>query len=249
MNEYDRLRRDWTAPPELAGSMREVRLSRAGTAMIVLARLLALGGVAGGIGLSNLAASQDRRRRTLEADGVRVQAVITRHWRTADRDSRPMLAYQFPLEGRIYTGQAGAPDAAWLRFRQGDPIDVLVLRSDPALNHPAEWRQSTIPRWLGLPVGAGLLALALVLQSQVRRQTALLVEGRPAPAVVTRHTRAKDGKRWHYEFPVPGGSKAKGSCAPVRDPPPVGATVCILYDPDHPKRNAAYPLPLVRLAR
>jgi hypothetical protein len=63
MSDYDRiagLRQDWTPPRELAGSIREVRLSGSGTALLALAAVLALGGIAAGFLLS----PGWRRRRT-----------------------------------------------------------------------------------------------------------------------------------------------------------------------------------------
>ena len=52
-----------------------------------------------------------------------------------------------------------------------------------------------------------------------------------------------------FAIALPGGSLQRGRSGPSRHPPAIGATVCILYDPERPKRNTAYPLPLVRLER
>jgi hypothetical protein len=137
----------------------------------------------------------------------------------------------------------------WRELKEGSAIEVVFVTSDPALSHPAAWPQPAAPRWLGLPVAVALFAIAALLWLRVRRQEGLLSEGRPAPAIVTKHIRSKDGKYWKYAFALPGGSVQGGKSGPSRNPPAIGATLCILYDPDRPKRNAAYPLPLVRLDR
>jgi len=43
-------------------------------------------------------------------------------------------------------------------------------------------------------------------------------------------------------------STAKGR-GQSRLPPAIGAPICVLYDPENPRRNAPYPLTLVKLTR
>ncbi len=52
----------------------------------------------------------------------------------------------------------------------------------------------------------------------------------------------------HYEFAIVGGGFAKGRTGPSHKPPPVGATVPVLYLPDNPRRNRMYPFSMVKLA-
>ena len=82
----------------------------------------------------------------------------------------------------------------------------------------------------------------------LRKQMQLLTEGRPAPGIVTRHRRTKDGTIIRYEFALLNGATAKGR-GQTRRPPPIGSRICVLYDPENPRRNAPYPLYLVRLTR
>ncbi len=80
----------------------------------------------------------------------------------------------------------------------------------------------------------------------LQRQRRLLTEGRPAPGIVTRLSRTKGGMQVYYDFLLLSGSVAKGSSGPVSKPPGIGQTVCVLYNPDNPRRNAIYPLCLVK---
>jgi hypothetical protein len=85
----------------------------------------------------------------------------------------------------------------------------------------------------------------------VRRQRHLLADGRPAPAVVTRYSRlqTEHGAQniVYYEFALLGGGTCKGRASTNRRLP-VGSAICVLYDPDNPRRSAPYPMCLVKLA-
>jgi hypothetical protein len=63
-----------------------------------------------------------------------------------------------------------------------------------------------------------------------------------------RVSRTKGGSTVHYEFAIVGGGFAKGRTGPSHKPPPVGATVPVLYLPDNPRRNRMYPFSMVKLA-
>ncbi len=41
----------------------------------------------------------------------------------------------------------------------------------------------------------------------------------------------------------------KGRGGERRNPPAIGSTITVIYDPDKPKRNEPYPLQLVRVDR
>src|SRR5258705_156658 len=88
----------------------------------------------------------------------------------------------------------------------------------------------------------------LVLPFLIRRERKLLSDGRAAPGVVTRLSRSQHGSMVHYEFAIAGGGFAKGKTGPSHKPPPVGATVPVLYDPENPRRNRMYPFSMVKLA-
>ena len=87
---------------------------------------------------------------------------------------------------------------------------------------------------------------AFLLPIPVRREVRLLAEGRPAPGRVTGFKKADEAFRVQYEFRLLNGALAKGKVNRSK-PPVVGAPLCVLYDPENPRRNALYPLSLVRL--
>jgi hypothetical protein len=106
-----------------------------------------------------------------------------------------------------------------------------------------------MPIWVPFLVGSSLAAGGAVLVLILRRQLRLLSEGRPALAVVTRYSYAQHGaKNIHYEFPLLSGGMAKGRSGPIRRLPAIGATLCVIYDRENPRRNAPYPLEMARLA-
>jgi hypothetical protein len=86
----------------------------------------------------------------------------------------------------------------------------------------------------------------ILLLSLLQRQARLLSEGRPAPGRVTKFKRSDKGMVVYYEFRLLSGATVKGR-SQTRKPPLEGALVCVLYDPEKPRRNSLYPLPLVRL--
>jgi hypothetical protein len=93
------------------------------------------------------------------------------------------------------------------------------------------------------------LLIPLPLLSQRR----LLANGRAALGHVTSHSAehhgthgAKLGKKFHYEFQLLSGATGKGAAGPSKNPPAIGGTICVLYDPETPRKNAPYPLSLVR---
>ena len=99
----------------------------------------------------------------------------------------------------------------------------------------------------------GLIAALLVILSGlmvlvIQRERGLLSEGRPAPARITKVRRVKNGHVLRYEFATLNGEVVKGS-GESRRAQPVGATLCVVYDRDNPRRNARYPLKLVRVDR
>jgi hypothetical protein len=105
-----------------------------------------------------------------------------------------------------------------------------------------------MPLWLPYPVAGALALASFLIAREIRRQRRLLAEGRPAPALVTRHEGNRQGKVAHYEFPLLSGALARGKAGPQKKPPAVGSLLCVLYEPDRMRNNSLYPLSLVRPA-
>jgi hypothetical protein len=130
----------------------------------------------------------------------------------------------------------------------GDTVPVRYVPADPTINHPAGWQMDVTPEWLPFLIAAILIADAGLVAFMLWRQWYLLGEGRPALGIVL--TARRTGRRSivRYEFRGLNGAVMKGRCSSKsRTLWGEGSTVCILYDPENPKRNAVYPFQLVRL--
>jgi hypothetical protein len=248
--ELTRLQRSWRPPVELTSSTpRDVELSGGGRMVAVLAAVLFLGAIASALGLSRVQSREAAASRAIQG-GSETQAVVTRHWRTGGDDSRRRIAYQFEYQGRMYGGTATTPRAIWTTLAVGSPIAVRFDPDRPESNHPAGWQQPRgMPWWLPGAASAGLVALGVLVVWLIRRQLALLSDGRPAAALVTAHKRGQHGKSIVYEFALLGGGVGKGRGGERHKPPPVGSTVTVVYDRDRPGRNAIYPMSMVRVVR
>jgi hypothetical protein len=163
------------------------------------------------------------------------------------------VAYIFNSEsGAYYTREAKVSLSTWRQLSVGSSLPVRYVRARPDLNRPEAARSSILPVWVPFVVCGTLALLGFLATVPLRGQRRLLTEGRPAPGIVTRHGDLqrgqhgnKLGRKYYYEFVLLGGSVAQGKAGPVKNPPPVGQTVVVIYDPEKPACNAPYPLPLV----
>ena len=239
----------WTPPDGLGySSLRPVGLTGGGIALLVVAAMMLLGAVAAGIGLGTTAKRQGKEHRLLQEQGVNTDAQITRLWRSTGKDQQHLVSYRFTVQEREYVARKGVPPRIWQTLRAGSSLPVRFLPSDPKVNHPSEWSDTPMPSWLPYLLSGGLVAIAFGVTIPLRIQMRLLTEGRPAPGVVTGQRRTKDGTVLRYEFTLLNGATAKGR-GQSRRPPAIGAPICVLYDPENPRRNAPYPLTLVKLTR
>jgi hypothetical protein len=240
---------NWTPPDGLGySSLRPVQLTGSGIALLVVAGAMLLGAVAAGIGLGTTARRQVKEIRLLQEQGVNTDALITRVWRSTGKDQQHLVSYRFTAEEREFTARKGAPPRIWQTLRAGSSLSVRYLPSNPKVNHPIGWDETPMPNWVPYLVFAELAVIAVILAMLLRKQMQLLTEGRPAPGIVTGHRRTKNGTVIRYEFQLLNGATAKGR-GQSRRPPAVGAQICVLYDPENPRRNAAYPLRLVKLTK
>ena len=243
--------RTWKPPKGLGRSApREVRLTAQGIAVLVLGVLLLAGAVAAGLGLGGMATRQSGERRLLREQGVEAPGVVTRLRRTGGEHPELRVYYRFTSRGETYTGRANAPRRLWDKMKEGSELPIRFLPADPAVNNPAGWGRSVLPIWAAVLCAATLALAGCLVMLKIRREVHLLSEGRAAPAVVTRlkkiHYEHQHGTEVFYEFLLLNGSATTGKYGPVRRPPAVGATLSVVYDPDHPRRSALYPLRLVR---
>lgn len=243
------IRQHWKPPEELARSIpRLVRLTGAGKALLVLAAVLFAGALCGGIVLEMVRAREADEQHFLRDEGTDTDAVVTRVWRGRGDDKPPWVAYRFTSGAGSHEGELKAPLRIWRTLQAGSTLRVRYLPSNPNLNHPVEWRQQVMPVAIPYVVGAVPSLFACLLIFTIRRQRRLVEEGRPAPALVTKLTKTKDGQTIHYEFSLLSGALTNGKGGPSKHPPALDSTICVLYDPDDPRRAAPYPLSLVEPA-
>ena len=248
--ELAALQRDWKPPSELrAMGPREVRLKTCGVALACLAALLLIGAIAAATALSRVRARQASQNAVLRAAGAEVEATVTRHWRSGDKNDTLKVAYEFQYGGQTYHGSSDTPGSIWRTLAVGSPIAVRFVPTRPELNHPAGWEGNIMPKFVPFLVAGMLVAPGLIIVYSIRREMSLLSEGRPALARVIGHRRTQHGKVVKYEFATLNGGIVQGRTGPRHKAPPVGSTLCIVYDRDNPKRNAPYPLKLVRVDR
>jgi hypothetical protein len=213
--------------------------------VFALAVVFLVGGLAAGIALEITALRQAEEQRLLREQGADAEGLVTRLWRSGDKGHTLWVAYRFTVQERTYAGGAKAPLRIWKNLQVGSELAVRYLPSRPALSYPHGCEPGPMPMWVPWLVAAAVSATGGLFTLPLRRQGWLLAQGRPAPAVVTRHAKTDKGTLVHYEFQTLSGSMAKGRSGPNRKPFAIGATLCVFYDPDNPRRNAPYPLPLV----
>jgi len=240
---------NWTPPDGLGySSLRPVQLTCAGIALLVVAAMMLLGAVAAGIGLGTTARRQAKDQRLLQEQGVNTDAQITRVWRSTGKDQQHLVSYRFTVQESEYVARKGVPPRIWQTLRAGSSLLVRFLPSNPKVNHPIGWDDTPMPNWVPSLVSGELAVIAVVLAMLLRKQVRLLTEGRPAPGIVTGWRRTKGGTVLRYEFVLLNGATAKGR-GKSRRPPAIGSPICVLYDPENPRRNAPYPLCLVKLTK
>jgi hypothetical protein len=248
--DWDELRRNWRPPEGLERSRpRRVSLTGSGKVVVALAVLLAAAAATAWIALQVIARKQAEEQSLLQTRGVDAEGRVTRLWRSGDKSHQRWVAYEFTAQGRAFAGRSKARKEFWNGLSVGAPLTVRYFPGDPQLNYPSGHPPEQIPSWLPHLIALSLLLTTGLIMWKVRRERWLLEEGRAAPGVVTEHRRTQHGKIYRYEFSLLSGGTARGSGPPGRKPPAIGTAVCVLYDPDNPRRNTPYPLPLVRLAR
>ena len=247
-------RRHFSLPPELVRSApRDVALTRGGRALIAVAGLLAAAAVIAGIALYLEAQRQFNAERDLDRRGVDVAAVVDRLWRKDDDGKPAYAAFHFAANGARIDGQSRMQLSAWRELTIGSTVPVRYLPDNPRAFVVNGARRGRMPLAIPYVVAGALAGCALLCLVPVRRQRALLSEGRPAAAVVTKvrkHQGAKGAsyREMFYEFPVLAGSKATGK-AVATSPADVGSTITVVYHPEQPERNRPYPFSLATLDR
>jgi hypothetical protein len=240
-------------PSELVSSRpRPVRLTGTGRLVAGIGALLPVAALLSGFWLQEQSVRDRALRQEVDNQGIVAQAVVTELTRTRGKDSRYFVHYRYFASERLYQGRASVGRGYWTSLREGSLLTVRYLPSRPEQSWIRGYEPRGVPHWAGPVVALSLALLTCAPWYALRRQRMLLAEGRGALAQVTRakKVRSQHGAHYvvYYEFRLMSGAVASGRYTSRRSPPPVGMTICVVYDPDRPNRSAPYPLTLVRLA-
>jgi hypothetical protein len=245
--------RRFVPPPGLNRSRpREVRLTAAGKALVVVAVLCFAGAVFAGVAMQRVALRQAAARQRMVEKGVVVDGEVIRLWRGSGDSKEPWVAYRFEAGARAYAGQSTISLSRWRALKPGAVLAIRYVPDAPEQNILAGRRRGAMPLWLPSLVAVALAALGWLCLFALRKERRLLMEGRPAPAVVLKHTKVHGAhgsthRSMTYQFPLLNGAIATGKSATSSKPPAVGSVITVVYDPDRPKRSKPYPMSLVRV--
>jgi len=247
------LLRSFKPPPELARSRpREVRLTANGRFLIAVAWLLAAAAIAAGLGLYVKAREDAVADATMNERGVVTGATIDRVWRGKGDGKPAYAAFHFDANGARVTGESRMQLSRWQSLRPGAVVPLRYLPDDPQTFVIDGARRNRLPMAVPYLVGSLLALGAFLCVAGVRRQRRLLMEGRAAPAVVTEVRKHHSGhgashRVMSYQFPLLGGGVATGKAHALNKSADVGATICVVYDPDVPRRSRPYPFSMVKV--
>jgi hypothetical protein len=237
----------WQPPPELRHSLpRPVRLTRTGSMYAIFGAFFLVAAI--GIGWVTDSPSEAWDR--VEQQGSTTDATITRLWIGGGKSRTPMVSYRFMAGAAEIAGKSSVRQKVWKGLHTGDLLAIRYVAMAPDLNHPAHGASPPAPAWL---VFLAILWPSIVFCTIVYRERQLLSLGFAARAIVTEVRRDKFGRggrqkkfRIRGSF-TPAGQHAVTATFNRRTAPVVGTEVCLLYDPDNPRRNAVYPLESVRV--
>ena len=247
--------RSFVPPFELMGSKpRDVKLTGGGKFLYGFAVVMMIGALVATILLSLVASSGKERRRTFQQESVAASAEITRLWRESGDSKQPWVAYQFDANGSTFSGRSKLRLARWRDLQVGSSIEIWYRSSEPKDNYLATNLPGVLAPTIAFVVGGIMLLVSALMFMGINGQRRLLAEGRPAPAIVTKvhkHHSSHGGthRSINYTFPLLSGSIATGKSDSSSKLPEIGSVICVVYDPDRPKRSRRYPFPLVKTAR
>ena len=150
----------WTPPDGLGySSLRPVRLTARGKALIVLAVGFVIGAVALGVFLERKVQREAAERTLLKDQGIAADAVVTRVWRGGGKDSEHRVTYRFEYGGRTYSRCVGTPVSIWRTLAPGAICRCVLSLRGPRSITPSAWPRTgfrsgfptSSPRWCPFP--------------------------------------------------------------------------------------------------
>jgi len=241
-------------PPELLGSVpRDVRLTGGGIAVAAVAIAIAVGAIVVAIVMSIAYLGAGGERQLREREAVAVEAEAVQIVMRRGEGPRRVVTYQYDVNGHSYTGRTTLRKSDRRDMTRGAPVRISYLASDPAQSWMEGYAPAGFPLWVIPLTVVSMLVTAGAIVWSVRRQWILLTEGRVARARVTALKKVNSDKRRayrvSYEFQTLSGAMQTSRCDVGKAPPPIGATIPIVYHRDRPEWSAVYPLQLVRPGR
>jgi hypothetical protein len=249
--ELHELERAFVPPAALGSSRpRDVRLTNAGRALVVVACVLFVGALVSSLVLARESSRQSANRAALVERGVMTTGVVSRLW--TDDDNRRKVQYRFEAEGQSFTNDRTVSAERRRELEVGAAINVRFLPGNPRVNDLGGAPRNGLPAAIAPIVGFGLALVGVGCLLAIRVQRRLLEDGRVAPALVTSHKteRSSHGKQQSmtFTFPLLSGAVAAGKGGTSKGAPAVGSVITVVYDPEHPTRSRVYPFSLVRPA-
>ena len=239
-------------PTELRRSVpRPVSLTLGGRLAAAGCVLIVVGMTAVGAFLWTKLTADNALAAELARSGASADATVTSVRRTGGEDAHLDVRYVYVVQGVEYQGRGRLGKRSTVAT--GSQLKVGYLPLQPSRS----WLEGRGPR-PPLPVVAIVapftgFVIAAILVVIIRRQHRLLSDGRAAMARVTGVKKSGHGKetRWRvqYQWQLLNGATRTGHTDKASSPPAEGSFVPLLYDPENPKRYAAWPLSLVRLTR
>jgi hypothetical protein len=243
-----------TLPKELTRSApRPVAYTIAGKTALASIPALVVAAIVSGVLLNQSLAREEDTIRLLQTEGRTAEARIVKIEQSDGENKRPIVSYSFVVDGREYSGSKKLKKRDRGKFVVGSRAPVRYLASRPESSWIEGYGPGAAPTWVAAAVPGAMLLCIVPIVIYIRRQARLLAEGRAALARVTKTHKVKYGDhntwRIEYEWTVLSGALRSGRYDQYSRPPAVGARIPVLYDRDNPKRNAPYPLSLVKAAQ
>jgi hypothetical protein len=241
-------------PRELQRSPpRPVVLNANGVIVAVALISLLLAAVGGGLWIYQEATGDAAMSQRLAAEGRQTEAVVTKIEQKSADGNRRFLYYRYSVDGREFTGVTRLFKGDRTRFSIGSTISIRYLPGNPRAKWVRGYEPNAVPLWLAPVMLVALLLSAVPLGWLLRRQRRLLAYGRTALARVltTEKIRGRGEATWrvHYDWQLLSGAVQRGKYEATKTPPQPGTLIPIVYDREHPRRHARYPLSLVRITR
>jgi hypothetical protein len=256
----------WRPPAELTHSTpRSVCLSVQGIVVSCVAVLLIAGGVGLAIWLYLHASREHAFAQRMAAEGQVTSGEVTDVGPATGKDRRHKVTYRYEVDGKTYHAATVVGSDGAKGLKPGSGVHVSYIRSDPAQSwlvgesggglrlDGAGHQPKPTPYGIAPLVGVTMLLGPALIFLQIKRQRALLAEGRVALGHTAGGHWVSSGHGGHYsisyQFPAQDGKTYTGSFSGSKKKyGAVGIPVTILYDPDNPRRSTRHPATFVRIA-